>query len=246
MKLGIMQPYFFPYIGYFQLIKSVDKYIIYDNLNFIKEAWVNRNRVLVKNSGFSLITVPLVSKSSFTKIKDIKIDISKNWKNKITKTLELNYSKAPMFKYVFPLINSMFNFETDSLTKFNSNSIKEICRYLNIRTIIEDDSAKYFSIENEILTSESNKENIDIKIIRVFKICKFEGANIFHNAIGGISLYPRELFLSENIELKFIKTKLFTYKQFDNEFIPDLSIIDVLMFNSIDKINEFLNEFELI
>jgi len=249
MKLGIMQPYFFPYIGYFQLINTVDKYIIYDNLNFIRHGWVNRNQILVNHSHKSMITVPLKHKSSFVKIRDIEIDETNSWRKKLLKTLELNYKKAPMFNNVYPFLNKLINFETTLLSEFNINAIKELCKYLRINTIIESDSMKYKHIENNLCDNNYNRLNnktIDSKIVRVLKICKEENADTFYNPIGGVELYPKELFAENKIDIYFIKTKQIYYKQFKNEFIPNLSIIDVMMFNSVEEINNMLDNYELI
>ncbi len=247
MKLGIMQPYFFPYIGYFQLINVVDKYILYDNLNFIKEEWVNRNQILVNHLYKSIITVPLKHKSSYTKIRDIEMDETKSWRKKLLKTLEFNYKKAPMFNNVYPFLNELINFETTLLSEFNINAVKELCKYLQINTIIESDSQKYQHIEDELCNYNMlNNQVIDKKILRVLNICNKEKSDIFYNAIGGIELYPKNLFAQNGIQIFFIKTKPIYYKQFDNEFIPNLSIIDVMMFNSIEEINKMLNDYELL
>ncbi|MFH0726846.1 MAG: WbqC family protein [Pseudomonadota bacterium] len=251
-SIAIMQPYFFPYIGYFQLITAVDKYILYDNLNFIKYGWVNRNKVLVKNSGTTYITVPLKHKSSFELIKNIETDESVNWREKILKTISLNYQKAPMFQEVYPLIEECINLTTNKLSILNSNLIINICNYLKINTPIESNSGKYQFIENLLLgggthSNECYSDNsIDKKVARIFEVCKYEKANIFYNAIGGTQLYSKILFSKNHIELKFIKTASIVYKQFNNDFIPSLSIIDVMMFNPVDAINSLLNNYELI
>ncbi len=252
MKLAIMQPYFFPYIGYFQLINAADKYILYNNLNFIKDGWVNRNKVLVKNAGVTYITVPLKHKSSFEIIKNVETNEKVKWREKICRTISVNYSKAPMFKEVYPLLEKCINLNTDKLANFNSYSIVEICKYLKISTSIECDSEKFQLIEDRLLKDEScsdkycDSKSIDKKVLRVFEICSHEKANIFYNAIGGTQLYSKELFAKNQIELKFIKTNPIIYKQFHNDFVPWLSIIDVLMFNSREEISFMLNQYELI
>jgi hypothetical protein len=254
MKLAIMQPYFFPYIGYFQAISAVDKYILYDNLNFIKKEWVNRNRYLEKNRNSCYFHVPLKDKSSFKKIHEIELIGDDKWKKKILNFLFFNYKKAKYFDDVYPLIEYVINYPTNKLTEINFQSIKSVCDYLNIKTEITTDNVKYNDIEIK-LTAENidGKDFPDLKLIdwqrkvvRVLEICRIERANIYINAIGGINLYSKEVFLQNGIDLKFIKTKNIEYKQFDTDFVPDLSIIDVMMFNSPEEIRKLLNQFELV
>lgn len=247
MKLAIMQPYFFPYIGYFQLINAADRFIVYDNVNFIKKGWINRNQILLNHSYKSLITVPLKHKSSFLKIREIEIDNSDNWRKKMLNILEYNYKKAPFFNEIFPILNIIINFNTNLISEFNINSIKELCKYLEINTFIQSNTKKYQHIENYLC--EYNKKTnkpFDAKVVRILEICKKENATIYINAIGGMDLYNKEEFMESGIQLYFLKTSDITYKQFNNEFIPNLSIIDVMMFNSKEEIKEILDKYDLL
>ena len=254
MKLGIMQPYFFPYIGYFQAINAVDKYILYDNLNFIKEAWMNRNRHLVKNGDSCYFNLPLKEKSSFKKIFEIELIEDNRWRRKNLNSIYLNYKKAKYFDCVYPVIENVINYPTNKLTEINFQSIKSVCDYLNIKTEITANSEKYNDLEIK-LNAESidAKDFLDLKlvncqrkVVRVLEICRIERANVFINAIGGVNLYSKDTFLQNGIDLKFVKTKNITYKQFENKFVSDLSIIDVMMFNSPAEITSLLNECELV
>ena len=228
MKLGIMQPYFMPYIGYFQLIKSVDKYVIYDDVNFIKSGWINRNRILLNGEIF-MIHLPMQGAGSFKKINEI--NIGKN-KEKVLSIIEQAYRKAPCYSQVIPLISDIIRYDNENLALFLSNSIIKIARYLHIETEI-------------LLSSEIKKDN-DLKAQdKVKAICGILGATEYNNAIGGQELYDKSDFSAHKIDLKFLKTEMVPYPQFKNEFIPSLSIIDVLMFNSVDKINLMLDKFEL-
>jgi hypothetical protein len=253
MKLGIMQPYFFPYVGYFQLIEAVDLFILYDDLDFIKEAWVNRNNILIKNVGPGRITMPLVKKSSNTKIKDIVIDNTKSWQNKIKKSLELNYGRAPVFEKVFALISDILKYETESLSDFNYYSIQQIGKYIGIKTPILRNGNTYLSIERKLndglIETEYKKPGdtkIEKKVLRVFEICKYNNADVFINAIGGRSLYSKPLFAANGFDLLFIKTDAIKYEQFGASFYPSLSIIDVMMFNTADKVNQMLRNYEFV
>ncbi|MCD4832931.1 MAG: WbqC family protein [Bacteroidales bacterium] len=250
MKLAIMQPYFFPYIGYFQLINSVDKYILYDNLAFIKEAWINRNYILNKSSyKKNYVIVPLEKKSSNKKISEIKIFNHYDWRKKILNALYLNYNHAINFDQTYILIEKLVNYETEYLSEFNKNSIIKICDYLQIKTKISCNEGYFNEVENLIaqVTIEGfDREKYPTKTLRILEFCKRERANIFYNAIGGQNLYSKELFKEHNVLLGFIKTENFKYKQHSNLFINNLSIIDVMMFNPKNVIKDMLNEFNIV
>jgi hypothetical protein len=229
MKVGIMQPYFFPYIGYFQLVNAVDKYIIYDDVNFIKGGWINRNKILLNGDAFR-VNVPMQGASSFKKINEIQI--GKN-KEKILLTLEQAYKKAPFYNEVIPLISEIIKYKNYNLASFISNSIVKI--------------AQYFQIETEFILSSEIKKDHELKGQgKVLSLCKLFGATEYYNAIGGKELYDKSTFASHNIELKFIKSNSIAYKQFGNVFIPGLSIIDVMMFSSKETIQKMLNQYEIV
>ena len=256
MKLAIMQPYFMPYIGYFQAINAVDKYILYDNLNFIKDAWVNRNRLLLCNGNVSTFSVPIIAKSSNTKIVDIRIDNSQKWGEKLLKTIFLNYKKVSDFDEIFPLLETILSRKYDFLSELNVLSIKTIAEFLSIGTVIEYDNSKYISLEdNLLLVDQQNYSPFQYlektqpikKVARVIAICKAEGATSLINAIGGQSLYSQEEFAKYGIDLKFVQTDLdLRYNQFSHEFTSNLSIIDVLMHNGKARTKQLLNAYTLI
>lgn len=254
MKLAIMQPYFFPYIGYFQAINAVDLYILYDNINFIKKSWINRNRHLLINHNLCYFYVSLKEKSSFKKIHEIELIDNDKWKKQMLKGIFFNYKKAKYFNDIFPLIEYVINYQTNKLSELNFQSIKCVCDYLNIKTELIVDNVKYYDIEKKLTAKNIDEKdfpdlkliNWQHKVVRILEICRIERANIYINAIGGIELYSKDEFLKNGIDLKFIKTKKIEYKQFDNDFVPDLSIIDVMMFNSPEEIREILNQYELV
>ena len=228
----MMQPYCFPYIGYFQLINSVDKFVLYDNLNFIKEGWTNRNKYLVINDGPKYFNLLIKYKSSNKKIRDIKFIEGNYWRAKIEKSIYLNYKKAKYFDDIFQLIRKLLYLETDNLGDYNSSVISKICNYLEIDTKIINANVKYNGIEKEIVNEykKTNRENrIDLKTYRIFKICQEEYSQIFINPIGGTSLYSKSIFSNYGIKLLFLKTQNASYKQINQKFEPNLSIIDVLL-----------------
>ena len=233
MKVAIMQPYIFPYIGYFQMINAVDFFVLYDDVNYIKGGWINRNKIVV-NGSEKLFTIPLSGASSFKLINEIEINKTSKEYRKILVTIEQSYKKAPYFKDVFPMIENIFNSNYGQISDFIANGMTTICKYLNIKTEIYTSSVKF---------AESNglpKEE------RIVNICQTLGASTYINAIGGQELYSKEYFAKKSIDLKFIKANPIKYQQFNDTFIPWLSIIDVLMFNSPQEVHPFLNNFQLI
>lgn len=235
MKLAIMQPYFFPYIGYFQLVAAVNKFVIYDDVNFIKGGWINRNNVLI-NKKSNLFTVPLIKASSNTLINDTKINLKfyNIWKVKFLRSLEQSYKKAPYFTEVYNLIKNVLEInENDLISELAVNSIKNVIDYLQLDTEICETSENYNN------KTKSGQE-------RVLDICGIEKASQYINPIGGIELYSKKTFKENGIVLNFIKSKPIIYTQFDNDFSPWLSIIDVLMFNSVIEVNKMVNQYELV
>lgn len=229
MKLGIMQPYFLPYIGYWQLIKAVDKYVVYDDVNFIKGGWINRNNFLVQGNA-KLFTISLDGASSNKLINET--GIKDDFKN-FMKMLQINYAKAPYFKEVMNLIEKIVCFEKSDLGIFLFNQIKVICDYLGIETDL-------------ILSSTLNKDNSLKGKDKVIEICKLLDAREYYNAIGGQELYDKGEFEQNGIKLSFLKTNITPYRQLKNEFVGGLSLLDVLMFNSVEDVNRMLDDFELV
>lgn len=234
MTLAIMQPYIFPYIGYFQMIKAVDKFVFYDDVNFIKQGWINRNNVLI-SSAANRFTVPLESPSSFANIKDTLISskLYDSWRSKFLQTLSQNYKKSPHFVPIFELINNVLSQKVTNIGELAILSVVKVAEMLEINTEFRISSKDY-----------DNKELH--RVNRIVNICEIEQATTYINAIGGQELYDKNEFASHSIDLKFIKSKPIIYPQFKNEFVPWLSIIDVLMFNDNEQINKMLNAYELI
>lgn len=232
MKAAIMQPYFFPYIGYFQLIASVDLFIVYDNIKYTKKGWINRNRML-QNGKDVMFSLPLKNGSDYLDVRDRKLAENFN-RDKLLKQISGSYRGAPYFAQTYPLIEQVVRHEEDNLFKFIHNSIVMTCEHLEITTEIRISSD--ISVENGLKNQD-----------RVLALCVAVGANTYINAVGGMELYARDEFQARGIGLKFIKSKPFEYAQMDNEFVPWLSIIDVMMFNPLDAIRECIsNNYELI
>ena len=238
MKIAIMQPYIFPYIGYFQLINSVDIFVFYDDVNFIKGGWINRNRICVNKMDY-LYTIPLKSQSQNVLIKDIYLsnEIYYKWLNKFYRTLEESYKKSNNFLVVFELVKNVL--EVD-LTKNYSISDLAVDSIIKVSEYLELDTMFYRS---SMLTNNSKGlERSD----RLIQISNELGSNTYINAESGKHLYDKEYFKSNGIDLFFLKSHAPQYPQFSNLFIPFLSVIDILMHNRKSDIVESLNKYELI
>lgn len=233
-KIGIMQPYFLPYIGYFQLIDMVDEFVIYDNIEFSKASWIRRNRML-QNGKDAYFTLPIKKDSDFLDVDQrYLVDDFDIEAGKLLRRIESNYIKAPYFKQFFPVIQKIIYCEERNLFDYILNSVIGIKEYLGIPTPIK-------------ILSKLGKDIHQLKAQdKVIGVCKALHATHYINSSGGTHLYDSESFQDENIELLFYRARQIEYPQFDNNFIPFLSIIDVCMFNDIAKIKEYLNHYEII
>ena len=229
MTLGIMQPYFMPYIGYWQLMAAVDTYVIYDDVNYIKKGWINRNNILVNNDK-QMFTISLNGASQNKLINEITIadDFTK-----LRKTIHMAYHKAPYYNEVVALLDKIFSYQSSNLADFIANSIELVCQYLDIQTKI-------------IMSSDIEKDNSLKGQDKILEICKLLNADTYYNAIGGQELYDTSVFEKENIKLCFLKSDIPEYSQYKNAFVPGLSIIDVLMFNSPIEVKQMLTNYKLI
>lgn len=228
LTIAIMQPYFFPYIGYFQLMNAVDQFVIYDNIQYTKKGWINRNRILV-NGKDEYITIPIMHGSHCLDIRErfLSDTWSKDRKHILNRLSEL-YREAPYFRDAYPVIEQCLLYEENNLFNFNFYSLNIVKDYLTIHTP--------FIISSTI--------NIDHRLKgekKVLEICKALGATNYINPIGGRDLYQKDQFEKSGIQIKFLKAENIRYPQFDNKFIPNLSIIDFMMFNDKLKIIKNLN-----
>ncbi len=234
MRLAIMQPYFFPYLGYFQLLNAADKFVVYDNIQYSKGGWVNRNRIL-SNSQAAYFTITLKKESDYLDIRDR--HISPDWAEGRRKTLgriSEAYRKAPSFDSVYSLIESCFMHEDDNLFGYIHNSLMRISEFLDIKTPI---------IVSSTVDTDHTLKSAD----RVIAMCRSMKADRYLNPEGGMILYEKDKFLEAGIDLQFLKSSGVNYRQFSSEFIPSLSVIDVMMFNPKDRVRELIDTaYELI
>jgi hypothetical protein len=227
MKLAIMQPYFLPYIGYFQLMQAVDCFVLYDNIKYTKKGWINRNRLL-KNGADATFTLPLKSAPDNLDVVDREIAADFN-RAKLLNQFREAYRRAPQFATVWPILERIVMNGTTALFQYVHDSLADICTYLCITTPIVVSSS--VAIDHDLRGQD-----------KVIALCEKLGARHYINAIGGQELYQRPAFAQHDIELSFLKSDAITYAQFDEPFVPWLSIVDVMMFNTRDQIRDMLEQ----
>lgn len=234
MKLSIMQPYFLPYLGYWQLIASADTFVIYDDVNFIKGGWINRNRYLYHGEP-KYFNINMSGASPNKKINEIGLmqDPRYHQGKKLLSTFQMAYQKAPMYYKVLPLLEDIILCQEDNLARYLEHSIRRMCEYLEIPTKI--------LVSSQITEKDSSLA----KEKKVINICHCLGADTYINAIGGRELYSQEEFQEAGLQLYFIQMNEIRYQQFDQPFVPGLSIVDVLMFNEKEQVKQFLTEYTL-
>lgn len=217
-----MQPYVFPYMGYFQLYNAVDLFISLEDVNFIKRGWINRNQILV-NGKPQYITFPVKNISQNRHINQHYIEEwEKPWSDDMLKTISVNYKNAPFYKEVFPVIEKIFDRKgSDNLASFALHTITEFGKHLGIDT----------DVTWSLIYPKFNFSGQD----RIVNICNKVGATTYINPIGGRELYTQKDF--GNINLRFIK-------RLDME--NDLSIIDIVMRRGWKDTKTLLNQYKLI
>ncbi|HRE41337.1 MAG TPA: WbqC family protein [Ignavibacteria bacterium] len=231
-KIAIMQPYFMPYIGYFQLINAVDEFVFLDDVNFINRGWINRNRILLNGRDF-LFTIPCKKVSQNKLINEVEVGEVDLFYEKFKQTLQMAYNKSPYFEQVNELLDNIFSCNSEFISDFAINSIECTLEYLKIKKTLK-------------ISSKDFKNNGFKGFEKLTDICK--QADIFNyiNPSGGTELYNKVQFAEKGISLFFLMPEEVKYSQFKKEFIPWLSIIDVLMFNSPEKIkSDFLNNYRI-
>ncbi len=226
-SVAIMQPYFLPYIGYFQLLNAVDTFVVYDNVKFTKRGWINRNRILVEGTPTSF-TVPVKKASDRLTIGERRLaDDYDQQSAKVLRRIRSAYAKAPYFAKAMPVVERAFDRSSNSLFDLIHASLLRVCRYLRITTEMTVSSA--LGIDHALRGQE-----------KVLAICENVAADVYVNPIGGTDLYARETFARAGRDLRFLESGPITYRQFDHPFVPSLSIVDVMMFNSVERIRDFV------
>jgi len=229
--VAVMQPYFLPYIGYWQLLAAADIFVILDDVNFITRGYINRNSILL-NGAPHLFTLPLKKASQNNLINETKMDFSSAAREKLLKTIKSAYLKAPFFQNVWPMLEDIINLKTDDLVEYISHSFSSIGKYVGQNF-------------NLTLSSQMPKDSTLKGAERILDICRALKAVTYINAPGGRKLYGRNEFSAKGFNLKFLKPGEIKYRQFSDDFTANLSIIDILMFNEPARINAFLEDYTL-
>ncbi len=232
-RLAVMQPYVFPYIGYFHLIEASDKIIFYDDVNFIKGGWINRNRILLNGEPL-MVTFPLEGASPNKQIGEIKPLLKADFRNAFLARITAAYKKAPHYQEVTQMLRAFFEKPYENIADLAINSITSVYDYLGM---------EIRWTKSSVITPET--KGMD-KADRLIKMAKDLGYKKYVNAMGGQELYDKDYFHAQDIQLNFVQPSKVEYKQFDKEFVPWLSIIDVLMFNDKKAVKEMLSDFEIL
>jgi hypothetical protein len=230
MRIAIMQPYLFPYIGYFQLIHSCETFVFYDDVNFIKNGWINRNRILISGKP-AYLTVQLKDASTHKKIREIEFTDNRPV---LLKTIRLTYAKAPYFKQAMQVIEAVLDLDTTKISDLAIESVIRCCEYAGLN--------RKFEISGTHYPVMKKMDRAD----RLIDICHANGSNHYINAPGGQELYDKDYFRDKGITLKFLEPGISRYHQNMSEFVPGLSIIDMMMFSSPAEIAKSMNNYNLI
>jgi hypothetical protein len=229
MKLGIMQPYFFPYLGYFELIYQSDYWVVFDTAQYIRHGWVNRNRILHPNNGWQYIIVPTQKHDQKTPIKEIYIAEGTAWREKVIGQLQHYRKKAPFFTTVIDIVTDCLHNSSASLSRLNVSCLEKVCAYLDIPF--------RYSFFSEMNLSLGPVEGPGDWALREAEALH---ADEYINPPGGADLFDRSKFEMAGIKLTIQKPVDFVYGCDGYAFEPNLSIIDVMMWNSPDTIKKYL------
>jgi hypothetical protein len=230
-RLAVMQPYFFPYPGYFKLIQCTDVFVFLDDVNYINRGWINRNRILI-NGAASYLTIPCVKPSQNKCIHTIEHNLDDLTRNKLLRKVQHAYSKAPFFDDVFPIIRDVIFSDKKYISDLAIHSVIKTCSYIGIKTRF-------------LKSSDMNLPAVLRGSERILEICRREQAASYYNLPGGRELYDHNQFKESGISLHFLRTDRLTYSQFSGPFVPHLSVIDLMMFNSVNDIMDKLQDISL-
>ena len=238
MRLAIMQPYFMPYLGYFSLIKHSDMFILFDTVQFIRHGWIERNRILKQNEGWLYIKVPLIRGGRDTLIKDCYINNDSDWKGRILDQLNTYRRLAPNYFKVVKLLKDIFDDDYNDITSLNKVALEKISEYLGI--------AKEIHVFSEMDLEIEKAEEADEWALNICKAIETDEKITYINPIGGLEFFDRKKYVDNGIDIYFQKMILEEYSQNRDSFENGLSIIDVLMFNTVKEVNNMLDQYELI
>ena len=231
MTVGIMQPYFLPYLGYWQLMAAVDRFVIYDNVKYTKKGWINRNRFL-QNGAPEYFTVPLKGAPDSSTIAERELAADYD-RDKLLRSLAAAYRKAPRFTEVFPVVEQIVQARAANLFEYLHHSLAVMKAFLEIETPMVISST--IAIDHDLQSAD-----------KVLALCQAMGADRYINPIGGQELYSGKAFASAGVTLEFLRSRTIEYPQLGAPFVPALSILDVLMFNDLAAVRGLLKEADVV
>ena len=232
MKLGIMQPYFLPYLGYFQLVAAVDKFVFLNDVNFIKRGWINRNQILKEGGDKQLFSIPLLDASQNRRIDEIELAMDPRWQRKFKATVERTYRKAPFFDVAFPMLEKLLGSTATTIDELARESVQTFSTYLGVETPFTTSSESH---DNRQLVGQD----------RIIDICLREEATVYVNPPSGRELYRSQAFQDKGLELKFVDPQLQPYEQFNAPFVAGLSVLDATMFNAGESLKQLVTSYQL-
>jgi hypothetical protein len=227
MTAAIMQPYFLPYAGYFQLAAASETFVLCDNFQYTRKGWINRNRFL-QNGDSELFSLPLQGEHRNAEIRHRQISPDFN-PTSFLRRFEAAYRKSPNFSLTHPLLHKILFYQNLNLFAFLEHSVRSVCTHLGLNPVFKKTSDLPISCE---LQFEE----------RLIAMCRALPCSRYINSIGGTALYSKESFRDHGIELQFLSSHPLTYRQFENPFVPSLSILDVLMFNPIESVRHYMRK----
>ncbi len=234
MRIAIMQPYFLPYIGYMALIKQVDEFILLDEVQFIRHGWIERNRIIKPSGGWQYIAVPLKKHGQKTLISQVEINNEIKWKEKILAQL-VHYKKAPYYEEAIEVMEEILESPYEDVTQLNKKALECVCKYLDVNTPI-----KIFSEMNLEIEKTNAPDEWALNICK-----KMPHVREYWNPIGGLEFFDKKKYEKAEINIKFLKMNLQSYKQGKYVYEEGLSIIDVMMYNSVEEINRMMDDYVL-
>lgn len=234
MTAAVMQPYLFPYLGYYQLVNAVDTFVFFDDVNFINKGWINRNNILQQDKPLRF-TVPLLKASQNKLINEIELADYHKWRKEFLKTIEMSYKKAPHYSIIFNWLGEFFEKNFTHISQMAAESVSSIASLLQFSTD--------FKLSSSLKYTENVNQSGQSKVLN---ICSLLNAETYINPKNGTELYDNELFIKRGIMLHFIQMDNIVYRQLKNDpFVPNLSIIDVLMFNGLEETKSLLKQCSL-
>ena len=226
--ISVNQPYFFPYIGFFQLIYASDKFVSLEDVNYITGGWINRNRILINNEP-AYLSVKIADASQNRKINETEILNTEDWKEDLLKKLRISYSRAPFYTNTFTVVRKVLSTESNLISDISLQSIIEVCRYIGLE--------REFGKSSPDIPGKGEE--------KIIGLCRSESATSYINLPGGEGIYSKEKFRENSIGLRFLQPVIEEYVQFRKPFVPSLSILDVMMFNPPEKILEMASKYGL-